>query len=137
MPGRDTDRWQVLDLTIDAGAGTVTRDGSEIILPQLSFRFLLALVRAAPRVTTIDELMEKVWAGIFVNSETVTQRVKLLRDALGDDAKEPRYVSVRRGVGYHLVPAPRRLPPAEPEAGDGGRRSQLGQLQLWWRKPML
>ena len=53
--------------------------------------------------------MEQVWAGIFVNSETVTQRAKLLRDALGDDPKCPRYFTVRRGSGYQLVPKPARL----------------------------
>lgn len=105
----DNERWQVGDLTIDVGGQTVYRDRSPIILPQLSFKFLLALVRSAPRLMSTDDLLEQVWAGVFVNAETVTQRAKLLRDALGDDPREPRYFSVRRGAGYQLIPVPVRL----------------------------
>jgi TolB-like protein len=33
----------------------------------------------------------------------VSQRVKLLRDALGDDPRAPRYIGGLRGRGYQLV----------------------------------
>lgn len=105
----DNERWQVGDLTIDIGEQTVYRDRSPIFLPQLSFKFLLALVRSAPRLMSTDDLLDQVWAGVFVNAETVTQRAKLLRDALGDSPKKPRYFSVRRGAGYQLIPVPVRL----------------------------
>jgi acetoin utilization deacetylase AcuC-like enzyme len=49
--------------------------------------------------------MVRVWPGLVVSPETVTQRVKILRDSLGDDAKNPRYVAgvrefAARGGGY-------------------------------------
>ena len=103
------ERWQVGDLIIDVGQMVVMRDDQPIPLPQLSFQFLLALVRSAPRVLSTDNMMEQVWSGVFVNNETVTQRAKLLRDALGDDPKAPRYFSVRRSAGYQLIPNPVRL----------------------------
>jgi TolB-like protein/DNA-binding winged helix-turn-helix (wHTH) protein len=99
-------RWQLDDLLIDAEARRIVRGDQTIELPQLSFRFLMALVEAAPAVLSIDELMERVWPGVFVNAETVTQRAKLVRDALGDDSRSPRYFSVRRGMGYQLIPVP-------------------------------
>ena len=99
-------RWRLGDLVIDASSQRIVRGADTIELPQLSFRFLLALIKAAPGVLSVDDLMERVWSGIFVNSETVTQRAKLLRDALGDDPKNPRYFAVRRGVGYQLISAP-------------------------------
>jgi Tol biopolymer transport system component len=34
----------------------------------------------------------------------VTQRIKLLRDALQDDAESPRYIALARGQGYRLIP---------------------------------
>lgn len=109
MPDGRGERWQVDDLIIDVGGQLVLRGDEAIPLPRRSFSFLLALVHAAPNVVSIDELMNRVWNGLFVNGETVTQRAKLLRDALGDDAKEPRYFTVRRGTGYQLVPMPRAL----------------------------
>ena len=48
--------------------------------------------------------MEDVWPGLVVGQETVSQRVKLLRDALGDDSRMPRYIGRLRGRGYYLVP---------------------------------
>ena len=138
MPKADDERWQVDDLTIDVGGQTVYRDGSPIGLPQLSFKFLMALVRSAPRVLSIDELMEQVWAGVFVNPETVTQRAKLLRDALHDNPKGPQYFSVRRGAGYQLIPVPVRIDGGAEGASAGiapfgnGRRGQARH-----RKPIL
>jgi TolB-like protein/DNA-binding winged helix-turn-helix (wHTH) protein len=117
--------WRLGDLTIDVGGQKVSREGSTILLPQLSFKFLLALVHAAPNVMSPDDLMEQVWTGIFVNTETVKQRAKLLRDALGDDPGEPRYFSVRRGVGYQLVSQPVRLDAS----------TSIGQAE--WHRPKI
>ena len=99
----------------------VTRDAAVIALPKLSFDLLVALVNGAPEVVTIDALLKQVWPGLIVSPETVSQRVKLLRDALGDDSKNPRYVLVVRGRGFRLIPAPEKLaepslPVAEPAA---------------------
>ena len=95
--------WRVGDLTIDVGQQRITRRGVEIRLPKLSFDLLLALVRRAPNVVSSDELMSAVWPGLVVGPETVVQRVKLLRQALGDRPDEPRYVAALRGRGYRLV----------------------------------
>ncbi len=91
------------DLLIRPGTQQVFRDGREIPLPKLSFDLLMALVRAAPNTVTQDELMRQVWPGLVISPETVTQRVKLLRDALGDDSQTPRYVGLVRGRGYRFL----------------------------------
>ena len=44
---------------------------------------LAALAERAPHVVTIDELMEVVWPDVVVADETVSQRVRLVREALG------------------------------------------------------
>jgi len=108
-PGSDSMKYRVRDLTIDTGRQVVTRDGGSIALPKLSYDLLLALVRAAPNLVSLDELMRLVWPGIIVSPETVSQRVKLLRDALGDEPREPRYIAGLRGRGYHLVAAVQEL----------------------------
>jgi len=85
-----TSNNRVLDLVVDIGRARVTRDGAEIALPKLTFDLLVVLVQAAPNLVSIDELIERVWRGLVVSPETVSQRVKLLRTALGDDSKHPR-----------------------------------------------
>ncbi|MET0987042.1 MAG: winged helix-turn-helix domain-containing protein [Steroidobacteraceae bacterium] len=47
--------------------------------------------------------MAQVWPGLVVSTETVVQRVKLLRAALHENPNAPRYIASMRGRGYHLV----------------------------------
>jgi len=91
------------DLRVDIGQQRVMRSATEINLPKLSFQLLVALVRGAPNVLSYDVLMARVWPGLIVSPETVNKRANLLREALGDDAKEPRYVAGVRGRGYRLA----------------------------------
>jgi TolB-like protein/DNA-binding winged helix-turn-helix (wHTH) protein/Flp pilus assembly protein TadD len=100
---RDPMKYRVSDLTIDTGRQVVSRATDPIPLPKLSYDLLLVLVRAAPNLVSLDELMGLVWPGIVVSPETVSQRVKLLRDALDDDPRSPRYIAGLRGRGYQVV----------------------------------
>lgn len=125
--GDNFERWRLLDLVVDTGAQIIKRGEEAIPLPKLSFLFLLELIRAAPNILSLDEAMDRVWPGIFVNSETVTQRAKLLRDSLGDDPTNPRYFHVRRGLGYQLIATPERLS----HAGQGQRpRAWVGNWKV-------
>src|ERR1700724_2965119 len=95
--------YQVDDLTIDLAPRRVRRAGTVIPLKALSFDLLVALVRAAPALVSFDQLSERVWPGLVVTPETIVQRVKLLRGALGDDPQAPRYIEGVRGRGYRMV----------------------------------
>jgi DNA-binding winged helix-turn-helix (wHTH) protein len=101
--------YKISDLVIDLARQRVTRDAAEIPLPKLSFDLLLVLIRAAPAVLSNNDLMSQVWPGLVVSPETVNRRVKLLRDALGDDPRAPRYIAGLRGRGYRLVPEVRSV----------------------------
>jgi hypothetical protein len=54
--------------------------------------------------------MRTVWPGLVVSQETISQRVKLLREALGDDSRQPRYIARLRSRGYYLVGTVEALP---------------------------
>ena len=101
--------YRVDDLVVDVAPRRVSRAGAVIPLKALSFDLLVALVRAAPNLVSFDQLNERVWPGLVVSPETIVQRVKLLRDALGDDAQAPRYIEGVRGRGYRLVAEVRAL----------------------------
>ena len=102
--------YAVDDLLIDVGFHSISRQGAALPLPKLSFDLLLALVRHAPHVVSLDELMREVWPGLVVSPETVSKRVALLRASLGDDSHTPRYIASLRSRGYRLVP-----PVSQPE----------------------
>jgi TolB-like protein/DNA-binding winged helix-turn-helix (wHTH) protein/Tfp pilus assembly protein PilF len=103
---------RILDIEIDSTSGTVWRDGEIIDLPDLSFRLLMTLASRAPALVSKDELIAEVWGDVIVSDETLMQRVRLLRQALGDDSQNPRYIAAVRGRGYRLS--------APVEAGKGG-----------------
>ena len=103
------------------------RGDAVIELPKLSFDLLLALVRNAPNVVSVDALLTGVWPGLVVNPETVVQRVKMLRDALDDRAAEPRYIAALRGRGYRLVAESSRTEARdEPRIGQGSLPEPAG-----------
>ena len=127
--GGDREIFRIDDLIVDVGLQSVRRENTDISLPNLSFKLLLALARAAPNFLSNEALMERVWPGLVVNSETVSKRVALLREALGDDSREPRYIAGLRSRGYRLMvpvvpqtrtetaPGPEHKPEPEPVPG--------------------
>ncbi len=121
-----SERYRLADLTLEVDTARVLRDGQEIALPKLSFDLLIALARRSPAVATFDQLMDDVWGNVVVGPETVTQRVKLVRDALGDDSKNPQYVAPVRGRGYRLIPAVQAL-------GDAAVTEQARAIARWRR----
>jgi DNA-binding winged helix-turn-helix (wHTH) protein len=97
--------YTVGDLSVDTGRQSVSRSGAAISLPKLSYDLFLVLIRAAPNVVSLDEMMRQVWPGLIVSPETVSKRVMLLRDALDEDPRSPRYIAGLRGRGYQIIAA--------------------------------
>jgi len=116
------------DLVLDRDTRELRRGGDLIALTRLSYRLFDCLVNAAPAVVSHDDLVEQVWDGRVASPETVTQRIKLLRDALGDDARQPRYVALVRGQGYRLVPDVVPLQADGTEAPQGPARFGMRQV---------
>lgn len=108
-PAGGAGRHRLLDLEIDLARRHVARGGTRLDVGGLSFDLLAFLLGCGTRVVSFDELIAAVWAPAVVNEETVTQRVKLLRQALGDDGRNPRYVRSVRGRGYQLCAPPQAL----------------------------
>jgi TolB-like protein len=101
--------YQVDDLIVNVGQQRVIRAGTDLPLSHLSFELLVALARAAPDLVSFDELAERVWPGLVITPETISQRVRLVREALGDDPHAPRYIGGVRGRGYRMVASVRPL----------------------------
>nr|WP_295376829.1 winged helix-turn-helix transcriptional regulator [Pseudoxanthomonas sp.] len=131
----DAVRFGLEDLVIDLERQRVEREGVPLNVAGLSFQLLRYLLLQGNRVVGFDELIEQVWAPAVVNEETVTQRVKLLRQALGDDGRQPRYLRSVRGQGYQLCALPRLLPD-EREPADapppGPVMPERSVPRAWW-----
>ena len=64
---------------------------------------LLCLAARAGELVDKRELLDAVWQTEFVAENTVTKRIAELRDALGDDARDPRYIETISKRGYRLI----------------------------------
>jgi DNA-binding response OmpR family regulator len=108
------------DLVIDTERYEVRRGSELIALTPVEFRLLVTLVAADGRALTRDQLLDAVYGSgeEEVLDRTIDVHIGRLRDKLGDDADEPRYVMTVRGVGYRAAPPTDR--PATPPAGRTG-----------------
>jgi DNA-binding response OmpR family regulator len=93
------------DLVIDLDRHEVNRDGAPIPLTPVEFRLLTTLIEAGGRVLSRDQLLDAVYGQdqSEVLDRTVDVHVGRLRDKLGDDADQPRYVATVRGIGYRTA----------------------------------
>ena len=102
---------ELLDLVVDTDEYKVYRlinsKKQEIDLPKLSFELLIYLIEHAEKICTVEQISAAVWKNTVVSSETITQRITLLRKALEDDPKQPKYIESVRGRGYRLLVKPR------------------------------
>ena len=92
------------DLRIDLERRIVWRGNMPLEISDLSFDLLVALARQPGRAMDMDAMARQVWNQASVSEETIAQRVALLRKALGDEARQPRYVRTVRNSGYAWIP---------------------------------
>ncbi len=91
------------DLQIDAAGFRVTQAGRPVELTATEFRVLLELARSPRRVLSREQLLQRVWGYDYLgDSRLVDMAVKRVRDKLGDDPRQPRYVTTVRGAGYRF-----------------------------------
>jgi transcriptional activator of cad operon len=91
------------DWTVSSNSDQISRGGETARLEIRSLRLLLYLAEHAGEVVSIDELLDKVWAGVTVSPDSVYQAVTTLRRALGDDPKRPKYIATVPRTGYRMV----------------------------------
>ena len=93
------------DLVVDPGRHEARLRGRPVALSALELRLLATLLDAGGRALTRDQLLDGIHgAGEGdVLDRAVDVYIKRLREKLGDDAAEPRYIATVRGVGYRAI----------------------------------
>jgi len=97
------------DLVLDPLNKKVIKNGSDISLPELSYRLLLQLVEHAPNIVSHDELIKAVWKDRVVSDENLKKRISRLRESLADNYSEPKYIRAERGMGYRCAARVRKI----------------------------
>ncbi|WP_105168255.1 winged helix-turn-helix domain-containing protein [Pseudoalteromonas sp. T1lg23B] len=75
----------------------------EVVLDPRQQALLVFFIQNPQRVINRDELQEHIWQGVIVTDNAINKLVANLRKALGDDAKEPKYIQTVTKSGYRFV----------------------------------
>ncbi|MGE0233155.1 MAG: response regulator [Flavobacteriaceae bacterium] len=95
---------EVGDLHIDVAAHRVRKDGEALKLTRKEFDVLRTLARHVGRIVTHQKILHEVW-GKAHEQDTQYLRVfiRQLRQKLGDNPANPRYIMNEPGVGYRML----------------------------------
>ena len=89
--------------TLDLAASRLTRDGHALALRPKAYALLVALARRPRELVSKDELLDAVWGRRFVSEGVIKSAVGELRDALGDNPKQPRWIETVPRRGYRFA----------------------------------
>jgi DNA-binding winged helix-turn-helix (wHTH) protein len=98
-------RFRFGEFLLDTGNRSLQRAGAPVALNARYFDALVLLVREHGQMVGKQRLFDDVWAGSVVTDAALTQCIKEVRRALGDDAANPRFVRTVAGHGYSFIAA--------------------------------
>jgi DNA-binding winged helix-turn-helix (wHTH) protein/Tfp pilus assembly protein PilF len=79
------------------------RDGVAVPLTPKAFDTLAILVERSGRLVEKDELMRQLWPDSFVEENSLSQNIYLVRKALGEESQGARYIETVPRRGYRFV----------------------------------
>lgn len=95
-------------LRIDLARREANLDGVALALSRKEFALLSVLLRNAGRVITQPQLLREIWGPTHADdAHYVRILVGKLRQKLGDDAAQPRYIATEPGVGLRFIESER------------------------------
>ena len=114
-----SERWHFAGAQFDAANRELRVDGALVHLESKPLEVLRCLLLAEGELVTKQELFEQVWAGRVVTDGVLSQAVRALRKALGDDSKN--LIRTVHGHGFRLD-APIEI---DGDSADEGTRLEL------------
>jgi len=89
--------------TFDPVNCTLTRGDFQVHLPPRALAVLARLIQRPNTLVTRNELLDQVWENVHVTEDALTQAVCLIRQALGDDPRNPVYIETVPRLGYRFI----------------------------------
>lgn len=89
--------------TLDPRVHELRCSGARIPVEPQVFDLLQKLIECRDRLVTKDELIEAIWNGRAVTDAAIASRIRLARQAIGDDGTEQRFIRTVHGIGFRFV----------------------------------
>ena len=109
--------FQVGDWRVHPSLNRLARNGEDVRVEPKVMQVLECLAEKPGEVVSRDELVARVWAGVFVTDDVLHRAIRELRRVFGDDTAKPTYIETIRKRGYRLI-APVVIG-ADPRVGPG------------------
>src|SRR3984893_15445720 len=93
---------------LEAQSRMLFRGGNHVALPPKAAELLVALVQAAGRVLTREELLQRLWPDTVVEEGSLTSQISLLRKALGERPKAQDFIETIPKRGYRFAASVKR-----------------------------
>lgn len=91
-------------LSIDVAQRRLFVSGDSVVLTRKEWAVLRHLLQASGRLVTQTALLETIWGPTHRDdTQYLRNVVRQLRQKLGDDAANPRYIETEPGVGYRFL----------------------------------
>ncbi len=100
FPGARLMPLQFGEFELDRERRQLLRSGQPVPLEPKAYELLVLLVERRPRALSRAQIRDVVWPGVFVSESTLGVAVNAIRQALGDDARQPRFIRTVHGFGY-------------------------------------
>ena len=88
------------EFRLDGGTRELSRSGAPVHISPKAFELLVYLLEQRPRALSKGELLERIWPDTFIAEATLTSVIAEIREALGDQARHPRFVRTVHRFGY-------------------------------------
>jgi WD40 repeat protein/DNA-binding winged helix-turn-helix (wHTH) protein len=88
------------DFELDQERRQLLRSGEPVPLEPKAYELLNLLLERRPRALSRTQIRDVVWPQTFVTESTLAVVVNGIRQALGDDARHPRFIRTVHGFGY-------------------------------------
>jgi len=97
------ERYVFGEFVLSASRRVLRRSGREVALVPRYFDLLLLLIRRRDEAISRSEILDTVWSDVVVSDGALSQAVRTLRRALGDDPARSRYIRTVSRFGYQFV----------------------------------
>jgi len=93
------------DFELDPKAYELRRGGRPVRLERIPMEILLLLVESRGHLVTRQQIIGRVWGeGVFVDTDNnINAAIRKLRQALRDDAENPRFIGTVTSKGYRFI----------------------------------
>lgn len=100
--------FQIGEIRVEPRNGRLVRDGSSLEIEPKVMALLCLLAETPGEAVSKATIFERLWPDVTVNDDALSRTVWKLRQALGDDARDPVFVATVPKRGYRLLVTPIR-----------------------------